>query len=115
MIEEKILTESQKNAKIALSNRLFVNGWCLNEDLHDIIDKDCKHSIVELHYDGDKPVGVAVYHAHYIQVFVRAKYRRSGIGSQLVEKIKNKVPRIKNHGTGIVGSDEFWQKVLQNA
>lgn len=115
MIEEKQLTEAQKNAKIALSNRLYVSGWCLNEDLHEILKSQNEKSVVELYYKDDVPVGVAVYHRSLIQVFVRAKFRRMGIGTKLINQVKRKVKKLDGHGTGVKGSDEFWKKVLQTA
>lgn len=45
---------------------------------------------ISLAYDGDKPVAIALKHHTILQCFVRAAYRRKGIGSEVIKLIHTK-------------------------
>lgn len=107
-----------KNAQLALSHRLFVPGWCLNEDFHNAL-KNPKGKTVYLHKENGIPVGVI--HAEenhwgepgkiYVAIFVRKAYRGQGIATKLLQKVKRKYPKAEFHaGVGIKGTRDFWRK-----
>lgn len=103
-----MLTTSQK-AALALSNRLFINSWTLREDLMWAVEHPRQYTI-ELEFVNKRPVGVALLDKRdgLVSIFVRKKYRRNGVGTKLINKLKNS---IKKAGYGIVGSDKFFNKV----
>ena len=95
--------------KIALYARLFVNGWALNSIMHTILRGGHRGSIVALAWLDEAPVGVAVSTTNgVLQVFVRKKYRRQGIGSKLVNAVKREKDVADE---GIKGSGVFWDSV----
>ena len=100
---------NQEKARIAISNRLFVNNWSLHDDLINIRDGNYEYDI-ELYYDHHKPIGIIVYSRRsIIGIFVRKKYRRQGIGTKLVNFVKSKYSTIEEASWGIYGSETFWQ------
>lgn len=95
--------------KIAKSHRLFVPGWNLNADFNSVVNGYLDPLDVEitLAYDGDKPIAVAFKENAYIQCFVRANYRRKGIGSEIIK------PHMQRRSYAYVGLDisrDFWAK-----
>ena len=94
--------------KIAITNRLFVPGWCMRHEM--------KYPFAvrqaALFYDGEKPVGVAIVSEYYdIQVFVRKSHRRQGIGRVLVAHLRKKMgPNASklDAGKGNKASIRFW-------
>lgn len=78
-------------AQEALSARLFVNGWYLR----DVLIGKFPLKKISIAYDGDTPIGCAVLshtYKDYVMVFVRKRYRRSGIGSKLIKLLKADKP-----------------------
>lgn len=108
-----------KNAQLALSHRLFVPGWCLNEDFH-LALKNPKDKTIYLHKENGIPIAV-LYACHYsyseeqsdvhVAIFVRKSYRGKGIATKLLGKAKRKYPKAEFHaGIGIKGTRDFWRK-----
>lgn len=112
--------ESIKNAGLALKHRLYVSGWQLSFYLTSIKynEKVAENYIVKLHYNTeDKPVGVITYDKknEYIMIFVRKSERNKGIGTGLVQNLRqtlhqNNLNQKINHGDGINGSEYFFYK-----
>lgn len=109
-------TESQVNANIALRGRLYVSGFLLSGVLKDI-RAGILEARVNLHYEDDIPVGVAVlitdgvptnYLSSYydLMIFVRTSYRNRGIGKKLIDEM-NVSTRLKV-GRGSRYSCNFW-------
>lgn len=95
-----------QKAQLAISNRLFVNGWTLREDLMQAVKWPAEYD-VKLEYRKGKPIAVALLRKcdGLISIFVRKNCRRKGIGTKLIKRFKDKV----NHaGYGVVGSREFY-------
>lgn len=109
-------TESQVNANIALRGRLYVSGFLLSGVLKDI-RAGILEARVNLHYEDDIPVGVAVlitdgvptnYLSSYydLMIFVRTNYRNRGIGKKLIDEMK--VSTSLKVGRGSRYSCNFW-------
>ncbi len=90
---ETALTDSEA-AQIAISNRLFVNGWCLRGDLKEIIaDSAHGHCLVARDTLTGKWVGVCFQSKHHTWdtgVFVRAAYRNMKIATILTLEMSKK-------------------------
>ena len=101
-------------ARKALSHRLFVNGWQLREYLIDITDMEITADIALAYNENQVPIGVAITKkdSGFTMVFVRKKYRKQGVGTALVMRLKKENPRIGLwFSEGIKGSMKFAQKV----
>ena len=96
---------------IAISNRLYVPGWELTPILFDIKNGYDKSTIV-LAYSGYEPIAILVMsETNLAAFFVRVKFRRKGIGSNLF-KIAVKIGNNDiDHGHGIDGSYAFFHKL----
>jgi GNAT superfamily N-acetyltransferase len=94
-------------ADAALKARLYVSGWALSYELRRIRD-NISNRRVALAYIGDDCVGVCIRirGLKELQVFVRKKYRRMGIGSELVKALKRKGDQASE---GIRSSRKFWE------
>lgn len=101
--------KTSQKAALALSNRLFVNSWTLREDLMWAVEHPNQYTI-KLEFVNKCPVGIALLDKRdgLVSIFVRKEYRRKGLGTKLINKLKN---NIKKAGYGIVGSDKFFNKV----
>jgi len=92
-------------AKIASKNRLFVNGWVLGDQLRDLkrIREDrydlLKRRLILIAYKNDidqLPVGCCYIINKQIMIFIRKRFRRQGIASELYWKAV-KEQNVKNH------------------
>ena len=101
------------DARNALSHRLFVNGWQLREYLIDITDMEVTADIALAYNENQAPIGVAVTKkdSGFTMVFVRKKYRKHGVGTALVTRLKKENKRGLWFLDGIQGSMKFAQKV----
>lgn len=117
------LTENgiQKFANIILNNRLhFKSGGSGIRDGCSSIVYRSKIRGICIAYDGDIPIGCAlVYHgylksAYEMQTYVEDDYRRKGVGTQLVRKIKYRFPAVKKYEYYNVGEQrkKFFEKAL---
>lgn len=118
-MRSKIITRvsekcTKEMATIALQNHLYVSGWSLYGWLK-YIQKNGSSFPVSIAYVKDTPVGICMIHKtsnkkYIIATFVDKKYRRNGIGSKLIQSIKNKVqmPIIRIYGETY--SLEFFEK-----
>ena len=97
-----------KVADVALKARLYVSGWQLSGDLVRIRKGSVKAQVALAYDPSGDPVGVSVREGNWLNVFVRKSHRRNGVGTLLVEALKNEHIRA---GYGIVGSLSFWDKV----
>lgn len=107
--------EAKKHIKNAFSARLYVNGWCLRA----LLKRACRIPddailTISMAYADDKPIGVAVRpmnRGEAIWVFVREKYRRNGIGKQLVNNIIEFDDMVEfTHGRGATRTHSFWKQ-----
>lgn len=102
--------------ELALQNKLYVKGWVLKYSLVGIRDnpENRKGAAIAMAYEGDTPIGLAVAHFRSIASFVKPKYRRKGIGSELVKVLQKNMKETDFNnleaGLGIEGSHEFWQQ-----
>lgn len=109
---------AKEACQLALTHRLFVSGWQLNEHLH----RGVKHGtgasgvrFAAVFMEGNTPLGVVVVTRFGdIQVFVRKSRRRERIGSKLINHVRDMLPANDiarmDAGTGLwVGSREFWK------
>lgn len=101
------------DARKALSHRLFVNGWLLREYLVDITNMDTTADIALAYNENQVPIGVAITKraGGFTMVFVRKKYRKQGVGTALVMRLKKENKRGLWFSDGINGSKKFAQKV----
>lgn len=79
------------NAKLALKHRLYSNpNWCLKEELECIAQTG--ESTCTLYCKDGIPIGCAIREvtSNLIMVFVRKAYRKQGIGSLLVKRVRTK-------------------------
>lgn len=103
--------DSVENAKIALKNVLYVkySYYCLKEYLLELIEKDFNYECI-IHYKDGKAVGVCLKtNFNQMMCYVKRKYRRQGIGTEMVTYFKDKNQNNKAQ-EGIPGSLIFWQK-----
>lgn len=95
--------------KIAISNRLFINGWQLRSHLASIVNgyTDPVEIEVSLAFDDEKPIAIAFKSNRVVQCFVRSTYREKGIGTNLVSlhKCPKTYARLGNDA-----SVKFWAK-----
>jgi GNAT superfamily N-acetyltransferase len=105
----------RKICQLALTHRLFVNTWCLRSELETFVkyERGIRHAA--LYFDGETPVAVAIIGTSAdVQIFVRQKYRRQGIGRKLVEHMRKHAGEDgarMDAGYGIKGSLRFWDAV----
>lgn len=95
--------------QIAKTHRLCIPGWNLICDLNSVVNgyTDPVEIEISLAYDGEKPVGIAFKYRTTLQCFIRAAYRRKGIGSEVIKPhMNNKVRTL----SGTVHSKAFWRK-----
>lgn len=120
------LESTKINAKLALSNRLFVSGWSLNEYLHLSINNNYPKTnyiyYVDIDIVDDKPVSVILIEKEikkeicYVQVFTKKSYRNKGIAKSLFNKTILKLEINKENivwQEGVNGSLVFWNKVTR--
>ncbi len=111
--------EVSEAADIVLKNRLYVSGWLMSGLMKKLRESSSEFSDVEivLAFDEQIPVGVCVHYSKEdfmrhkysrIQAFVRKQYRRNGIGSKMVRRVKKTRPFAYH---GVDGSDLFWHSV----
>lgn len=105
-------------AEIVMKNRLFVPGWLMHGLMKRVRDSPNSwfdSSRIAIAYDKGTPIGVGFYYQQLfasnprVQSFVRKRYRRQGIGSALVNKVKKDEVPFAYHG--VDGSDKFWNSV----
>lgn len=114
MITYKLYTgvKTKEAAELALKYRLYVPGWSLCGEYVHLIQMNPErmhqnHRMV-LAFDGDTPVGAMVHTSWCsLMAFVRVKYRRQGIGSQMVKHMKIR-PVDCTAGEGLRGTKNFW-------
>lgn len=110
IIQSYTQDQAKELADIALKNRLYVSGWKLSYTFRSIRDEDWNDTVL-LYYQKGKPVGVAVIRRDKnIEVFVKKKYRRQGIGTLLVNRCKKINSKLEAEW-GIYGSERFWESV----
>lgn len=108
--------ELKEAAQLAISNRLFVNGWYLRHRFSSILEGDTYKQYLDLVFEDEKPIGVCfardvqkknnIYSGcRFVTCFVRKSYRGLGIGSKLISVHKNSKMYA---GVGIQGSMKFW-------
>jgi GNAT superfamily N-acetyltransferase len=97
--------------QLALSNRLYVAGWTLRNLLLAVVSKDTDPSDINveiaLAFDGGQPVGISFKNLKVIQCYVSPKYRKQGIGSELVQLLS--CPYSYAY-LGLDFSKDFWAK-----
>lgn len=93
-------------ASIALSHNLFISGWDLYRKLSSI-ERIADSSSIAIAFFDDIPIGVSFKYNNTIQCFVDIRYRRKGIGSELVSIIKDSNSFAK---LGFDFSLDFWIK-----
>ena len=83
--------KNAENAKLALKYRLYSNpAWELKRELERIAETG--ESTCTIYCKDNIPVGCAVREvsSNLVMVFVRKAYRKMGIGSVLVKRVKSK-------------------------
>ena len=116
--------EKKELARLALLTRLFVSGWSLSSELKGLKmlgESYCisgKSYEIALAYIEETSCPVAVltsqeirdYHA--MQIFVKKRYRRKGIGTVLANAVINNFNyKDISYNLGIHGSTDFWRKI----
>jgi len=112
--------QAKEAAKLALHHRLFVSqGWDLNTRLHRIA-KGSLDAAVVIAFEEETPIGVAVKFCPRwerfaeVQVFVRKKHRRKGVGRAMFKKLNPEENFHYGEGLRIV-SPKFWQTMIQES
>tara|TARA_R110000744_G_C19371770_1_gene563124 strand:- start:8851 stop:9198 length:348 start_codon:yes stop_codon:yes gene_type:complete len=85
----KIRDKNRNNANLALKHRLYSRpDWEMRPELEQTVE-DGK-STCTLYFKDGVPVGCAIrgWSSNLIMVFVRKSYRKQGIGSKLVNRVK---------------------------
>lgn len=105
VVTAKNKTEHKKFARIALKNHLYIAGWCLSDFLRMVRDDSRPCEISLAYNDEDVPIGVSLLlespihvpgkifineTGHNIAIFVNSDYRRMGVGSGLINSLKDK-------------------------
>lgn len=95
--------------QIAKTHRLCIPGWNLICDLNSVVNgyTDTVEIEISLAYDGEKPVGIAFKYRTTLQCFIRASYRRKGIGSEIIKAHTHQKCRTLS---GTKHSKAFWRK-----
>lgn len=106
----KTLTSKRKGAQLALSNRLFVNGWNMGSCLRDFLGMESPSKMITpsliliVEDDYGKPIAASIVINGLFQVFVRVKHRRIGIGSMMYRKSKELLKKKKAFSM-LIGDD----------
>jgi len=111
--------------RLAFQSHLYVkeDTFHLQHDLrHYVSSKStAKYARVCLAFDGEMPVGIALYDAclfFSLQVFVKEEYRNKKIGSSLVKCLLDKLDSKERHsikaGEGIKESAWLWCSMVEN-
>ena len=112
-------------AKLAIKYHLYINGWQLIYVLKAIKKDGIKAAKIALAFDDieKKPVAVSIrlmkegwaidqlsdhFPKRMIMCFVAPKYRRNGVGTEVVKVMKT--AKRNYSGKGKPGSPEFWYK-----
>lgn len=110
-------SDVRKAVFLARKARLFIPGWNLFDTFIQANDEPEKFSVCICEEDGDRiAVGIVerVFSPYdnkkYMQVFVRKKHRRKGLGRQIVG-ILAKIEPDFSYGEGNKGSINFWNNV----
>lgn len=109
-----VRTDPAQLAKLALVNRLFVQGWTLEDKLKNF---DANREYIALAITDGKPVGVCYCcSVGFISTFVRKAHRRRGIGTELAKAVRAMYEFDSPEwpiegGYGITGSHLFWESL----
>lgn len=115
-------SEIKNNCDIALKNRLYVSGWSMSgEYLRGRKYGSSYLEYIDIYYIESKPVGaITLTVVNGLNIFVKKAYRRKGIGSILLSKMKESLD-IQDWSEalygecGIEGYEEFFHKNKCNA
>jgi len=98
----------KEGAQIALTNRLFVNGWHLRTCLKRVFTNSRVRlfprkmpSLIFIAEENGKPISCSLVIGNHFMVFVRKEYRRRGIASEMYHKSMELLKRDRS----------FWMKV----
>jgi hypothetical protein len=97
-----------EGARIAISGRLWVPGWCLLDKLHDDARSPTRSGATAIAFLDDVPVAIATHDTSTMMAFCRKAVRKNGYARQCVDAIRT--PRITSERGG-KGSEIFWDKV----
>lgn len=103
--------EVAKVCSTALKHRLFVNTWCLRDDLRYFKDDPTLgvgRLKIALAYHNKDPIGIIFSDRGQVSAFVRKSFRRQGVASNGILFGQFQIERC---GEGIKGSYEFWAKM----
>lgn len=103
----------------ALKARLYVPGWMLFDELDNLVNYSEARSInsgeaIVVAYNDSKPVGICLMccpNGGILEsmTFVRKRYRRSGIGTQLIKRALDKRTKFC-YGSGTKSTKGFFKK-----
>jgi len=105
----------KKLAAAALSNRLYVNGWSLQPVLLDIVDGMTVGESLVVAFSNGEPVGVCLIlnqrdRQPMTMTFVKRKYRRLGIGTQLFRRAFGSTNAEFRYGQGTKETEKFFDR-----
>ena len=84
----KCRNKTKENAKIAIKNHLYIDGWTLLDSLKEVLNNGKENNYyVNIAYRDNKAVAVIYATSTHIQIFVKREYRRRGIGKQLINRL----------------------------
>lgn len=89
------LSKIKKMCKIGIKNYIFYSYGMMQ---HWMLEPQQLH-IMSIAYHQDKPIGIAILRKQIctetyvnIGVYIKIKYRRKGIGSELIKRLKARAP-----------------------
>lgn len=105
----------QWQAALALSYKLFVKNWQLENILINIRDYEQNPFLISTIIENNTPIAVATYckNNFSVNVFVAETHRKKGYGSAILQKLMNEhsIPNNLIYGSlGQEGSDTFYNK-----
>ena len=100
-------------AMIALANHLYVNDWCLVQELVKALRSN-QHGHFVIGYDFDEPVSVFfIEKSMHVMAFVKPEYRGQGIGKAMADFAMKSLPKLdwtqRYAREGVSGSVSFWK------
>lgn len=108
--------EDEFVASCAVLNRLWILGWELLNQLSEASD-GLHHRVVLVTGKGEtwderKPIAVGVLTRQgIVSLYVKSKFRRQGVGSVILERIKAEFPERRLYaGDGVRGSKTFFER-----
>lgn len=103
--------EKIQMAKLALEMHLYVPSWTMQGAYADIKSGENVDYDFAMAFSGKKVLGCIILNkmTGEVDVFVKKEYRRQGVGSKLIQMMKEHNNEVSGHFRGAKGSIPFFE------